>query len=81
MENETTSSDKDLRDNYGKYFTNKNVKHQIDVRLEKMASLECNTGVDSTPSEFKKAKIEKKKLLLEIKKIDLKTYERLSLAD
>ena len=71
---------KEVRDNYGKYYTNKYVKKQIDMRLEKMASIECNTGVDSTPVELSKAKRKKKKLLLEIKKLDQTFYETISVS-
>ena len=48
QENKTTR--KELRENYGKYYTNMQIKNQIDMRLEKMTSIECNTGVDSTPA-------------------------------
>tara|TARA_R100000152_G_C6780711_1_gene213830 strand:- start:3724 stop:3966 length:243 start_codon:yes stop_codon:yes gene_type:complete len=78
QENKTTR--KELRENYGKYYTNMQIKNQIDMRLEKMTSIECKTGVDSTPAELKKADKEKKILLLEIKKIDPVYYEKLSLA-
>ena len=71
---------KEVRDNYGKYYTNKYVKKQIDMRLEKMASIECNTCVDSTPVELSKAKRKKKKLLLEIKKLDQTFYETISVS-
>ena len=75
---EFKESQKDIRDNYGKYFTNKQVKDIIDKRLHEMAILESTLGNDSSESEIKSIRSKQAKLLKEIKEIDEVTFKRLS---
>tara|TARA_R100000278_G_scaffold58742_1_gene48230 strand:+ start:354 stop:638 length:285 start_codon:yes stop_codon:yes gene_type:complete len=75
---EFKESQKDIRDNYGKYFTNKQVKDIIDKRLHEMAALESTLGIDSTDKERNKVRNRQSVLLKEIKEIDEVTFKRLS---
>lgn len=75
---EFKESQKDIRDNYGKYFTNKQVKDIVDKRLHEMAALESTLGSDSTDSEKAKVRERQDVLLKEIKEIDEVTFKRLS---
>lgn len=75
---EFKESQKDIRDNYGKYFTNKQVKNIIDKRLHEMAALESTLGIDSTDKERQKVRKRQSVLLKEIKEIDEITFKRLS---
>ena len=75
---EFKESQKDIRDNYGKYFTNKQVKDIIDKRLHEMAALESTLGIDSTDKERQKVRNRQSVLLKEIKEIDEVTFKRLS---
>ena len=75
---EFKESQKDIRDNYGKYFTNKQVKDIIDRRLHEMAALESTLGIDSTDKERDKVRNRQSVLLKEIKEIDEVTFKRLS---
>lgn len=75
---EFKESQKDIRDNYGKYFTNKQVKDIIDKRLHEMAALESTLGIDSTDKERQKVRKRQSMLLKEIKEIDEVTFKRLS---
>lgn len=75
---EFKESQKDIRDNYGKYFTNKQVKNIIDKRLHEMAALESTLGIDSTDKERRKVRVRQSVLLKEIKEIDEVTFKRLS---
>lgn len=75
---EFKESQKDIRDNYGKYFTNKQVKNIIDKRLHEMAALESTLGIDSTDKERQKVRVRQSVLLKEIKEIDEVTFKRLS---
>ena len=75
---EFKESQKNIRDNYGKYFTNKQVKDIIDKRLHEMAALESTLGIDSTDKERQKVRKSQSVLLKEIKEIDEVTFKRLS---
>lgn len=69
---------KEKRELMGRYMTNQKVKHNIDHRLEQMASLESTLGIDSTKSEISKIRKLQDKLLLEIKDIDPIKYKSLA---
>lgn len=75
---EFKESQKDIRDNYGKYFTNKHIKDIVDRRLNEMAALESTLGSDSTEKEKGLVKNRQKKLMNEIREIDEITFKRLS---
>ena len=48
---------------------------KIDSIMEKMASIECNLGIDSTDEEREKAKQEQLLLLSKIKELDELKYD------
>tara|TARA_R100001440_G_scaffold10997_1_gene19826 strand:- start:72 stop:356 length:285 start_codon:yes stop_codon:yes gene_type:complete len=75
---EFKESQKDIRDNYGKYFTNKHIKDIVDRRLHEMAALESTLGSDSTEEEKELVKKRQVILMDEIKEIDEITFKRLS---
>ena len=60
---------------YGSYQSNKMIKSKIDSIMEKMASIECNLGIDSTDEEREKAKQEQLLLLSKIKELDELKYD------
>lgn len=52
------------------YYTNKKLRAKIDVRLDKIASLNATLGSDSTITEYKRVKKQIHPLELEIKDMD-----------
>ena len=69
---------KEKRELMGRYVTNQKVKHDIDYRLEQMASLEATLGIDSTKSEISKIRKKQDVLLKQIKDIDPVKYKSLA---
>ena len=57
------------------YKTDPEARHQIDLRLKKIAAIEANLGLDSTKRERTNAKYKQNKFLLEIKEIDVEFYD------
>lgn len=56
---------------------NQQLRTEIDSILQKMASIECNLGMDSTKEEIALAKQQKIKLLEQIKSIDKEFYNQI----
>jgi basic membrane lipoprotein Med (substrate-binding protein (PBP1-ABC) superfamily) len=68
-------SQHEKREIYGTYETNQTIKARIDAYMEKMASIECNMGIDSSVEEKAKAKQEQLILLSKIKDLDPIKYD------
>jgi hypothetical protein len=60
---------------YGAYQSNKLIKSKIDAIMQKMASIECTLGIDSTEEERSKAKQKQLVLLSKIKELDELKYD------
>tara|TARA_R110000796_G_scaffold47227_1_gene113714 strand:+ start:479 stop:688 length:210 start_codon:yes stop_codon:yes gene_type:complete len=56
------------------YYTEKDIRQEIDVLLQENASIQCNLGLESTDAERKEADDKWKVIAAKIKTLDIKFY-------
>ena len=56
------------------YYTEEDIREQIDVLLEKNAAIQCNLGTESTDAERKEADDKWRVIAAKIKILDIKFY-------
>ena len=56
------------------YYTEEDVREEIDILLKENAAIQANLGTDSTPQERKEADDKWKVIAAKIKTLDIKFY-------
>tara|TARA_R110000737_G_C14318214_1_gene439196 strand:+ start:90 stop:299 length:210 start_codon:yes stop_codon:yes gene_type:complete len=56
------------------YYTEEDIRQEIDVLLQENASIQCNLGLESTVAERKEANDKWKVIAAKIKTLDIKFY-------
>ena len=56
------------------YYTEKDIRQEIDVLLQENASIQCNLGLESSDAERKEADDKWKVIAAKIKTLDIKFY-------
>tara|TARA_R110000765_G_scaffold8382_1_gene27104 strand:+ start:297 stop:506 length:210 start_codon:yes stop_codon:yes gene_type:complete len=56
------------------YYTEEDIRQEIDVLLQENASIQCNLGLESTDAERKEADDKWKVIAAKIKTLDIKFY-------